>query len=265
MKVYHNGNFAMGHEQVASIAPLSATGAYHQCSDKYQFISTLKILGTLADHGIAPYRVALAGTRIEDKKPYVRHEIRLRKAGQEALAKVGQVFPEVILRNAHDRGSSFVLSAGLYRLVCSNGLTVVSANFAEYKTRHVGNHEGEILEATYKILDQFPIIADRVAEYQGTILSPEKQYDFALRAMGLRWKREDFPFLPSRLLELRRLEDNQNDLWTVYNRIQENLVKGVSTSRSYVRRGHSRAIGSIDESKRINTSLWQMVEEFAQV
>ena len=74
------------------------------------------------------------------------------------------------------------------------------------------------------------------------------------------------PITVDRLLTARRREDQKNDLWTVYNRIQENFIKG--GMRGYGKTGKrmsTRAINSVSEDIRLNKALWQLAEGMAQL
>ena len=63
----------------------------------------------------------------------------------------------------------------------------------------------------------------------------------------------------------RRYEDRQDDLWTVYNRIQESLLKGGLSGRTAKgKRTHTRAVNGIDGDVKLNRALWVMAEELQQ-
>jgi hypothetical protein len=88
--------------------------------------------------------------------------------------------------------------------------------------------------------------------------------EFAQRALELRFRgKAHFPFDAGRLLEARREADQGKDLWTVYNRVQENVICGGIAGRTAIgRRTSSRRITSIDEDLRINVALWQQAMAF---
>ena len=43
------------------------------------------------------------------------------------------VFPRILLTNSHDGKNAFTFTAGLFRLVCENGLVISDENFASLK------------------------------------------------------------------------------------------------------------------------------------
>ncbi len=105
-------------------------------SDKYQHISTFKIIEGLMKEGFVPTWATQSGSRLENKKGYAKHMIRFRH--QEAKLALNQLFPEIVLINSHDGLSSYRLMSGVYRLVCSNGL-VAGYSYGDIRVRHQGN------------------------------------------------------------------------------------------------------------------------------
>ncbi len=56
------------------------------------------------------------------------------------------------------------------------------------------------------------------------------------------------PVTPERMILPRRWEDKQNDLWTTWQRVQENMIKGGLSGRSASGKNtRTRAITGIDE------------------
>lgn len=65
----------------------------------------------------------------------------------------------------------------------------------------------------------------------------------------------------TQILAPRRYEDRQNDLWTTFQKLQENLLKGGLPGRTAKgRRSHTRAVNGIDGDIKLNRALWVMAE-----
>lgn len=63
----------------------------------------------------------------------------------------------------------------------------------------------------------------------------------------------------------RRWEDKKDDLWTTFQRVQENLTKGgLSGKSSSGKRARTRAISGIDGDIKLNRALWVMAEQLKQ-
>lgn len=78
------------------------------------------------------------------------------------------------------------------------------------------------------------------------------------------------PIKPEQLLVPRRQEDRTDDLWTVWNVVQENSIKGGlrGVSRDETgrpRRSTSRPINGIDQDIKLNKALWLVGERMASL
>lgn len=110
---------------------------------------------------------------------------------------------------------------------------------------------------------------DRVEEkreaMQSLILTPPAQHALAKAALTYRFGEEHQPVAATQILTPRRYEDRKDDLWSVFNRIQENLLKGGLPGRTAKgKRTHTRAVNGIDGDIRLNRALWVMAEQMQQ-
>src|SRR5690606_11049197 len=110
-----------------------------------------------------------------------------------------------------------------------------------------------------------------VARWQGVALSGAARVEFAQRAAGLRWQ-EGSPvrqaLTPDKLLAPRRHGDAAVDLWTTFNVVQEQLLRGgdryLSRSVGYgLRRNRTRPVGGLAEGQKLNKALWALAGEFS--
>ena len=147
---------ALSYEQIAQFAPTVFASERHASrSERFQVIPTHELLSGLSKEGFVPVKVQVGGSRDEEKRAFTKHLIRFRRSDDLTGApKVGDSHPEVVLLNAHDGTSSYQLHAGLFRLVCLNGLTVSDANFGSVKVGHSGKGVlDKVIEGTYRVLD----------------------------------------------------------------------------------------------------------------
>ena len=67
-------------------------------------------------------------------------------------------------------------------------------------------------------------------------------------------------------IEARRPEDLGHSLWTTFQRVQENTLRGGQPGRTVQgRRQQTRAVGSIDRSVSLNRALWVLAEEMRKL
>jgi len=181
----------------------------------------------------------------------------------------GEYSPELVLVNSHDRSSAYQLHAGLFRFVCGNGMIVADATFERVSIRHSGFTPDEVTEASFKLLEQVPAITSRVETFRNRQLDAAELGTFADAALRLRFENiETAPITAGKLLDSRRCEDKGDDLWHVFNRVQENLLRG--GQRDYSRRREdgrrfprTRAIAGLDQNIRLNRELWNLAERVA--
>ena len=184
---------------------------------------------------------------------------------------------EVVLVNSHDGTSRYELSLGAFRLACLNGMMVAEGLVEIVKIRHTGNVIQEVLTATHNMIQRAPLVADAIRLWKGIEL---KQSEALLLAQGAhRLRFEEGANAPSyeKLLQTRRREDNATDLWTTFNRIQENVVNGglraytkptvnEETGRFIPARAiKTHAIKGIAENSKLNRELWTLAAEMAKI
>jgi hypothetical protein len=68
------------------------------------------------------------------------------------------------------------------------------------------------------------------------------------------------------LIEATRSDDSRPSLWTIFQRIQKNVLKGAQPSRgANGRRRHTRPVASIDCSVSLNQAAWVLAEEVCKL
>lgn len=262
--INHNG---LDNDSLRRVAPsIFAETPWQAVSDRYAFIPTIQVVEKLRSEGFIAVKAQQSLTRIPGKGDFTKHLIRFRRPSQ-TMQQVGDTIPEIVLINSHDRTSSYEMSAGLYRLVCSNGMVVSDADFGSIKTRHTGDIVTDVIEASYKIVEDFPALMDKVQTFKALPMPEQAQIAYAQSAAMLRWDdKESTPIQPEALLSVRREADKSNDLWTTYQRVQENLVKGGLRGRTRTNgRMHTRAINSVSEDVKLNKALWHLTTKMSEL
>ena len=229
-------------------------------SEKYTFIPTITLLENLQREGFQPFFACQSRVRDPDRREHTKHMLRLRRAGQIN----GQQVPEIIILNSHGGESSFQLLPGIFRSVCTNSL-VCGQSFGEIRVPHRGNVVEKVIEGAYEVLGIFDWVEEKRDAMQSLLLPPMAQQAFARAALTYRFGEEHQPVTASQILTPRRYEDRQDDLWSVFNRCQENLLKGGLPGRTAKgKRSHTRALRGIDGDVKLNRALWIMAEELQQ-
>ncbi|EAA9302966.1 DUF945 domain-containing protein [Salmonella enterica] len=230
-------------------------------SERYSYIPTITLLENLQREGFQPFFACQTRVRDLSKREHTKHMLRLRRAGQIT----GQQVPEIILLNSHDGSSSYQMLPGIFRRVCTNSL-VCGQSFGEIRVPHKGNVVEKVIEGAYEVLGVFDRVEEKRDAMQSLLLPPAAQQAMANAALTYRFGEEHQPVTATQILTPRRYEDRQNDLWTTYQRLQENLLKGGLPGRTAKgKRSHTRAVKGIDGDVKLNRALWVMAENMLEL
>lgn len=262
-------------EQLERLVPsLFASEAHESRSARYTYVPTIRIIDGLEKEGFLITSAKQSRTRDDSRYGFTKHMIRMRHAGRSDIA-VGDVFPEVVIVNSHDGTSSYQISAGMFRLACTNGMVVNVGKMDEVRVGHTGDIASKVIEGSYRVLGRAVDSLEAPREWSHIRLSdPEKQI-MAEAAHVLRFADANgdvaTPVQPRQLLGIRRIADNAPDLWTTFNVIQENVIRGglravqVDPETRQRRRVTTREVGGIDQDVKLNKALWTLTEKMAEL
>jgi hypothetical protein len=249
-------------EQIRRAVPsIFADTAHESRSSRYTYIPTSQVLQGLRKEGFEPFMACQTRVKLQDRADFTKHMMRLRHASQITGAEAN----EIILVNSHDGSSSYQMLAGVFRFVCHNGL-VCGDEVEDLRVPHRGNVVDQVIEGAYRILDDFEQIEASKEGMKRLDLMPGEQTAFARAALAIRFDTETPPVTEDQVLAYHRYEDVGTDLWSVFNRTQENLVRGgLRTRTANGRRTRTRAVQGIDQSVKLNRGLWVLAEEMRKL
>lgn len=253
---------ALSNDFIGHYAPsVMASEAHHSRGEKYSFIPTIQVIDSLRAEGFEPYEIRQTKVRKLDKQAHTRHMVRMRHVNAIGTMNMEEV-PEIILLNSHDGTSSYQLLAGVFRFVCSNGL--IAGDITEsVRIRHSGNVIDNVIEGATRILHETEEVVARIGEYKGIELSYDESMAFAEAARQVRWG-DDKPVNAASLLTPHRYADRKTDLWTTFNNVQENLIKGGVAGKSATgRRTTTRTVNGVNENVKLNRALWTLADTMA--
>jgi len=252
-------------EQLKKQAPALFTEQPHfDVSDKYHFIPTINVINEIKANNWYPVTVSEANVRDEEKQGYQQHLVKFRHFDDLLHPQENAV--ELLLFNSHDRSKSFTISAGIYRFICSNGLVIADSVFESYKIKHLGERENDVARAVANITAIKPKLMQKIQTLESIELTQLEQESFARSSIPLRFDKH-LQVNHTDLLIPHRDEDTKDDLYTVLNVIQENLLRGNITgiNNNTGRRFTSREITSISKDVEVNQGLWDIAERIASI
>jgi hypothetical protein len=260
----NNQNEFLTKDQIREIAP----SVFTQKADKrstskhYVHIPTETVIDDMAQLGWGV--VDAKQVKARKNAGYQKHMVVFGNDDITITGKDGDtVMPRILMTNSHDGKNSFQFQAGLYRLVCSNGLVIADAEFANMKIRHMGYDLAELKTVIQEIVEKLPLTVECMNKLKAKQLSENEQIEFAKKALATRLDEKQISKYTSddivELLNPTREEDKGNDMWSVYNVIQEKIVHGmfdVYGVRGKVRK--ARKIKNFKQDTQVNQELYQL-------
>ena len=242
-------------DQIKTIAPsVFTTEKAPHLTDKYIQTPTSRVVEDLMSLG---WEVTKAQeVKARKGKGFQKHMIVFRNPNIMIKGKDGDdSFPQILLTNSHDGKAAFNFRVGIFRLVCSNGLVVADADFSNVSIRHI-NYTFESLQARVaEMIAKLPKLVQKINLFKSTELDESQMQEFATKAMQLRTKQK---VNIMDVLAADRPQDAGNDLWVVFNRIQEKLTGG--SYRAGKRK--ARSIKNFQKDIELNEQLFELAESY---
>lgn len=248
-------------EAIKRVPAIGSNRAAEKTSGTYQFVSTRNILEKVTDLG---WHITNATS--QGQSPYAQHRVTLVHERDLARAQNPDVQDDGLLRlelfNSHNLTKRFMMALGYFRFACSNGLIVATGPAETIRTKHRFSDERleSIMAQIENVTERFPRVLETIESFKSRQLTEEEQDTFAQYAIKGRYLyRQSLPKsfsqidkMTKTILTPRRSSDEGNSTWEVYNRVQENIVRGVE--------GVTRPMRGYSDSVRVNQLLWKGAE-----
>ena len=176
------------------------------------------------------------------------------------------VWPQILLTNSHDGKNAFQFQAGLFRMVCENGLVISTQDFEKVKMRHMGYTFEELQEQIRTMVERLPLTVESMNKMKQIRLNEEQMVEFATQALKTRFNEKQINRINidvNQLLEVDRDEDKGDDVWVVFNRIQEKLLNGDFNYITGNKVRKARKIKNFQQDARVNAELFDLALEYA--
>ena len=253
-------------EQIKSKAPsIFNSTAAQGVSDKYTHIPTSNVIDDMD----------LLGWKVVDAKEvkarkgigFQKHLLVFRNEDVVINGADGDtVFPQILLTNSHDGKNSFTFTAGLFRMICENGLVISTEQFEDVKMRHMGYTFEELQEQIKGMVERLPLTVESMNKMKQIEMSQDAALEFARKAVATRFKENEIENISvdiNELLTPTRNEDAGNDLWSVFNVVQEKILEGDFNYTFGVKVRKARKIKNFNQDLKINKELFNLALEYA--
>lgn len=251
---------------VKAIAPsVFTTTAAPTVSDKFTHIPTSAIIDDMEKLGFG----VVDAKEVKARKGvgFQKHLVVFRNPDIAINGADGDdVFPQVLITNSNDGKNAFKLTVGIFRCICENGLVVATEEFEDIRLRHMGYTFEELQEKIKAIIDQLPLTVETMNKMKQVRLDEKQAVELATRALATRFTEEEMTRITvdaKLLLEPTRPEDKGNDLWSIFNVIQEKIIDGDFNYNAGSKSRKARRIKNFNQDLKVNKELFELALEFA--
>lgn len=252
-------------EQIKSKAPSIFTSTAAQgVSEKYTHIPTSRVID---DMDLLGWKV-IDAKEVKARKGigFQKHLLVFRNEDVVINGANGDtVFPQILLTNSHDGKNSFTFTAGLFRMICENGLVVSTEQFEDVKMRHMGYTFEELQEQIKNMVERLPLTVESMNKMKQVEMSHEKAIEFAQKAINIRFPTNETHNISvdiNELLNPTRKGDEGSDLWSIFNIIQEKVLGGDFNYTFGTKIRKARKIKNFNQDIKINKELFSLALEY---
>lgn len=215
-------------EIVKNINPIEATNAMI-ARESYGFVNTKDVLGAFEASGWTQVSQTVGGARKPERLGFQKHLIRLENPAYpsiEGLTNANNSKPQLVLLNSHDGTTSLRILWGLIRIACLNGI-IAGTGINGVRLVHSKSVVEKLPDAIRYMIDNFSKFQGQIMALQGKSMTEVEVKEYVRIMWDARLSNvagiQDVSYkLPTAL----RLEDMGTDAYTVFNRVQETLMRG---------------------------------------
>ena len=265
-------------DQIRARAPAVYAHDYAEdLSTKYGNFNSANAIEVMSDYGYGVTQAAQVKGRSAKSNIYGQHLMAFAK--RHEINAFSEQQPEIIFYNSHDGKSSMKLFAGIYRFVCSNGI-IAGEGFDQRMIHYKSNLDSfeDLLTYTAAKLEGVTDFTDKLQR-----ITPDQEVinHFTKQALSTRYDYfENTPIgsLVTNMFDTRamrqaltvtRTEDMAVDAWTIFNRVQESVLRGgfdvlgprKRYGKKFIGYKKAKAISSVKENVTINRKLWDIAQE----
>ena len=254
-------------KELSEIAPSIFTMTpSSEVSDKYTHIPTEKVIDDMELLGWKPVDAKEVKARTKSTQGVQKHMIVFRNNDVVINGDDGDtVFPQILMTNSHDGKNAFQFTAGLFRMICENGLVIADTEFEDIKMRHMGYTFEDLQDLIKDMVEKLPLTVDSMNKMKAVELEEEQMFNLAKDLLNIRVDGTDNTYPDEAIgevLNIQRKKDEGNGLWEVFNRIQENIIEG---NFEYITKGgkkrQARVIKNFKQDMDVNKKMFSKALE----
>ena len=279
-------------DELREIAPsIFSTKPSPEVSKKYSHIPTDKLIDDMELLGWFPIDAKEVKARTKDTIGYQKHLVVFRnpdivinqmpknivesstsptgfRKTDGTFAKknpIDTVFPQILLTNSHDGKNAFTFTAGLFRMICENGLVISTNEFEKVAIRHMGYDFEELQKQITEMVEQLPLTVESMNKMIDTQMNQKSILKFAKDMLAVRFPEDELRRITIDMDEFItpvRPEDKGDDLWSVFNTIQEKIIEGDFEYTVGTKHRKARQIKNFKQDMDLNSKMFDVALEY---
>ena len=178
---------------------------------------------------------------------------------------IDTVFPQILLTNSHDGKNAFTFTAGLFRMVCENGLVISTNEFEKVAIRHMGYDFEELQKQINEMVERLPLTVESMNNMIETKMDQNSIVKFAKDMLAVRFPEDELRRITIDMDEFItpvRPEDKGDDLWSVFNVIQEKIIEGDFDYTIGTKHRKARQIKNFKQDMDLNSKMFDVALEY---
>ncbi len=178
---------------------------------------------------------------------------------------IDTVFPQILLTNSHDGKNAFTFTAGLFRMICENGLVISTNEFEKVSIRHMGYDFDELQVQINEMVEQLPLTVESMNKMIDTKMNQKSIVKFAKDMLAVRFPEDELRRITIDMDEFItpvRPEDKGDDLWSVFNVIQEKIIEGDFEYTVGTKHRKARQIKNFKQDMDLNSKMFDVALDY---
>ena len=288
-----NSNSYLSKNELKEIAPsIFSTKPSPEVSKKYSHIPTDKLIDDMELLGWRPIDAKEVKARQKSTMGFQKHLVVFRnpdivinqmpnnivesstsptgyRKTDGTFAKknpIDTVFPQILLTNSHDGKNAFTFTAGLFRMICENGLVISTNEFEKVSIRHMGYDFDELQKQVTEMVEQLPLTVESMNKMIETTMDQNSIVKFAKDMLAVRFPEDELRRITIDMDDFItpvRNEDKGDDLWSVFNVIQEKIIEGDFEYTVGTKHRKARQIKNFKQDMDLNSKMFDVALEYA--
>jgi|TARA_R110001592_G_scaffold11817_4_gene57779 hypothetical protein len=254
-------------EQIAGRAPAVFTKTpSSEVSKHYTHIPTSRVIDDMRMLGWDVVDAKEVKARKASTRGVQKHMVVFRNPDVIINGDDGDtVFPQILLTNSHDGKNAFQFTAGLFRMICENGLVISTEKFEDVKMRHMGYTFEDLQVKIKDMVARLPLTVESMNKMKEIEMGESDALAFAKKCLQSRFGEKEMvnkQFDLKEIISPTRNEDKGTDVWSRFNVIQEKIIDGDFEYLSGNKIRKARRVKNFKQDQKINQELFSLALEY---